>query len=91
MRYVIIRSLLLVVLFSGCDSSWRSHFPVGTKLYDSTSHQYFGQVVSYENRHDFGNGTDPGPAILIEQADGSHERVWGSCATCAASFEVRAP
>ena len=86
-----IRSLLLMLFLSGCDSSWRTSFPNGTKLYESEGHRLFGKVVGYENRHDFNNGTVPGPAILIETAEGSHERVWGSCATCAASFESEKP
>ena len=91
MRYAIIRSLLLLVLFSGCDSSWRTRIPIGTKLYEGTNHQYFGKVIGYENQHDFSNGTDPCPAILIEPADPGREKVWGSCATCAASFDMQAP
>ncbi len=91
MRHAVIRSLLLMLLLSGCDSSWRSRFPVGTKLYESEGHRLFGKVVGYENRHDFDNGTAPVPAILIEAAEGGHERVWGGCATCAASFELEKP
>ena len=91
MRYAIIKSLLLLVLFSGCDSSWRSRFPIGTKLYETEGHRLFGKVVGYENSHDFANGTGPGPAILIESAGGGQERVWGSCATCAAEFETETP
>ena len=91
MRYAIIRSLLLLLLFSGCDSSWRTRFPIGTKLYESEGHRLFGKVVGYTNSHDFENGTNPGPAILIESAEGGHERVWGSCATCAAEFESEKP
>ena len=75
MRYAIIRSLLLLVLwFSGCDSPWRSRFPIGTELYDISNHRYFGKVVGYENRHDFKNGTEAGPAILIEPGRRRHAR-----------------
>ncbi len=89
MRWVFIcRGFLLLLMVAGCDSSWRSRFPVGTKLYDETDHHFFGQVVAFEDSHDFHNGTGPVPAILIEQADAGHTRVWGSCATCAATFSV---
>ena len=91
MRRVLIRSLLLMLFLSGCDSSWRASFPIGTKLYESEGHRLFGKVVGYQDRHDFDNGTTPGPPIMIEAADGGHEHVWGSCATCAASFELEKP
>ena len=92
MRLVIIlRGIFLLLVVTGCESSWRTHFPIGTKLYEQTDHHYFGKVVSYEDRHDFHNGTDPAPSILIEQADDGHAQIWGSCSTCAATFQVVAP
>ncbi len=92
MRFALIfRGVLLLLIVTGCDSPWRSRFPIGTKLYDEEKHQYFGKVVVYEDHHDFQNGTEPTPAILIEQDDAGHTRVWGSCATCAATFQVIAP
>ena len=91
MRYILVRSLLLLLLVSGCESSWRSQYPIGTRLYDNQSRQFFGKVVGFEDRHNFQNGTEPCPAILIEQADGGHERVWGSCATCTTAFRSEKP
>ena len=82
-----VSSLLAV---SGCTRPWRAQFPDGTHLYDRANHQPFGKVVGYEVNHDFHNGTAAEPAILIEQ-DSDHTQVWGSCATCAATFESKAP
>ena len=91
MRYALVRSLLLLLLFSGCDSPWRARFPIGTKLYENAGHRYFGKVVKYEDSHHFDNGLPPAPAILIESAESGHERVWGACATCAALFDMEKP
>ena len=91
MRQALVRSLLLLLLFSGCDSPWRTRFPIGTKLYENAGHRYFGQVVGYEDSHNFGNGLASSPSILIESAEGGHERVWGACATCAALFDTEKP
>ena len=88
---LIFRGFLLLLIVTGCDSPWRSRFPIGTKLYEQEKHQFFGKVVAYEDRHDFHNGTDPAPAILIEQEDAGHTQVWGSCSTCAATFQVILP
>lgn len=88
---LIFRGVLLLLIVTGCDSPWRTRFPIGTRLYDQESHRFFGKVVGYEGRHDFQNGTEPTPAILIEQEDAAHTRVWGSCTTCAATFQVVPP
>ena len=87
---LIFRGFLLLLIVTGCGSPWRTEFPVGTKLYDQETHRYFGKVVAYEDHHDFRNGTEPSPSILIEQDDG-HTQVWGSCSTCAATFQVVMP
>jgi hypothetical protein len=91
MRYAILRSLLLLLLCSGCDSPWRSRFPIGTRLYEPEGHRYFGKVVGYDDQHDFANGTSAGPAILIEPEERGYEPVWGACATCSTLFEVEKP
>ena len=85
-------SLFLSLLFilSGCEPAWHNQFPNGSQLFDRADHHRFGKVVGYEDIHDFHNGTVPAPAILIEQ-DSDHTTVWGSCATCAATFDVKAP
>ncbi len=88
---LIFRGFLMLLIVTGCDSPWRSRFPIGTKLYDQNSHQFFGKVVAYEDHHNFQNGTEPGPSVLIEQSDAEHTQVWGSCATCASTFQVVPP
>ena len=80
----------LLMILGGCEPAWRAQFPKGSLLYDRTDHHLFGKVVSYEESHDFHNGTPPEPAILIEQ-ENDHTQVWGACATCAASFDIKAP
>ncbi len=81
----------LLLTLSGCEPSWRRQFPDGTKLYERTDHKYFGKVVGFEPRHDFHNGTAPDAAILIEPAEEGQTPQWGSCATCAATFQIEAP
>ena len=80
----------LPLVLGGCQPPWRSQFPNGAELSSRMDHQRFGKVVGYEASHDFHNGTAPEPAILIEQ-DSDHTSVWGSCATCAATFDVKTP
>ena len=79
------------LLLSGCEPAWRTQFPNGTKLYERAGHKYFGKVVGFEAAHDFHNGTPPGAAVLIEPAETGQPQQWGSCATCAATFELEAP
>ena len=79
----------LLLLVAGCQPSWRSQSPTGSILYNKTDHSRFGKVVGYEEVHDFHNGTNPEAAVLIEQ-DSDHTTVWGSCATCAATFDLKA-
>ncbi len=81
----------LLLTLSGCEPSWRRQFPDGTKLYERTDHKYFGKVVEFEARHDFHNGTAPDAAVLIEPAEEGQVPQWGSCATCAATFQTEAP
>ena len=81
----------LLLSLSGCEPSWRSQFPNGTKLYERTDHKYFGKVIGYETSHDFRNSTPPGPAVLIEPAEAGQPAQWGSCATCTATFKVETP
>ena len=81
----------LLLTLSGCEPSWRTQFPNGTKLYERSEHKLFGKVVGFEAAHDFHNGTPPGAAILIEPAEEGLPQQWGSCATCAATFQVEAP
>ncbi len=89
MRLAVVRLVLpLLLVLGGCGQNWRSQFPDGTRLYEKGSRQYFGKVVRYDPRHDFHNGTPPEAAIQIELADGGQEPVWGSCATCAATFQA---
>ena len=90
LRYVFVVMVLPLVFLAGCERAWHSQFSKGTQLYDRTDHHRFGIVVGYDEQHDFHNGTSLEPAILIEQ-DGDHATVWGSCATCAATFDVKAP
>ena len=82
--------LPLLMILGGCEPAWRTQFPKGSTLYDRTDHHLFGKVVGYEESHDFHNGTQAEPAILIEQ-ESDHVTVWGSCATCAASFDIKTP
>lgn len=91
-RVVICRFLAVALPFvlGACQPEWRGQFPNGARLYDRTDQHLFGKVISYEALHDFHNGTATAPAILIEQ-EGDHTQVWGSCATCAATFEVKTP
>ena len=92
MRLSYLCCLAFVVLtLSGCEPAWRKQFPNGTKLYEHTDHRYFGKVIGFEASHDFHNGTPPDAAILIEPAEQGQPQQWGSCATCAATFEVAAP
>ncbi len=81
----------LFLIMSGCDPSWRNQMPNGTKFYQQADHKYFGKVIAYEARHDFHNGTPPGPAVLIETTVPGQAPQWGSCVTCAASFRIEAP
>ena len=83
--------VLLFLIVSGCEPSWRTQLPNGTKFYERTGHKYFGKVIGYETRHDFHNGTPPTPAVLIETAEPGQTPQWGSCATCAATFQVETP
>ncbi len=80
----------ILCLLGGCAPSWQSQFPTGTRLYEQSGERYFGRVIAFDARHDFHNGEAPYPAVLIEQADGG-EKVWGACATCAATFQVNPP
>ena len=81
----------LLLTLGGCEPSWRRQFPDGTKLYERTAdHKYFGKVVGFEAQHDFHNGTSPDAAILIEPAEEGQVPLWGSCATCAATFQTEA-
>ncbi len=82
--------LPLLMILGGCEPAWRSQFPKDSLLYDRTDHHLFGKVVGYEEAHDFHNGTQPESAILIEQSS-DHATVWGACATCAASFDIKTP
>ncbi len=82
--------LPLLMILGGCEPAWRSQFPKGSLLYDRADHHLFGKVVSYEESHDFHNGTHPEAAILIDQ-ESDHTTIWGSCATCAVSFDVKIP
>ncbi len=82
--------LPLLMILGGCEPAWRSQFPKGTQLYDRADHHLFGKVVGYEESHDFHNGTQPEPAILIEQ-ESDHTQIWGACGTCAASFDSKMP
>ncbi len=82
---------LLLLALAGCTSPWRDRFPDGSRLYERDGHKYFGKVIAYDPRHDFGNGMAAGPAVLIQSAGGGHPPVWGSCATCAATMDVEKP
>ena len=82
--------VVLPLILAACQPAWRTQFPDGTQLFDRADHHRFGEVVGYEALHDFRNGTAAEPAILIEQ-DSDHTQVWGACATCAATFEMKAP
>ena len=78
---------------SGCEPAWRNQFPDGTKLYEQTGHKYFGKVVGLRSRARFPQrhpalGVRP---ILIEPAEEGQTPQWGSCATCAATFQTEAP
>ena len=81
---------VLPLILGACQPAWRAQFPDGTVLFDRMDHHRFGKVVGYESSHDFRNGAAAEPAILIEQ-DSDHTQVWGACATCAATFEMKAP
>ncbi len=87
----VIASLILplALILAGCQPSWRTQFPKGSVLYDRTDHHRFGKIVGFEETHDFQNNTPPESAILIEQ-DSDHTIIWGACATCAATFDVKA-
>lgn len=89
-RFTFVLLLPTFLILAGCEPAWRSKFPKGTQLYDRTDHHLFGAVVGYDEHHDFHNGTTPEAAILIEQ-DGDHTTTWGSCATCAVTFDVKTP
>ena len=92
MRLKLFCCLVPVLLtFSGCEPSWRAQLPNGAKLYERADHKYFGKVIGYEARHDFHNGTTPDAAVLIESAEAGQPPQWGSCATCAATFQIEAP
>ena len=88
-RLVVSLLLPLALMLGGCQPSWRSQFPRDSVLYDRSDHHLFGKVVGYEDKHDFHNGTGPQAAILIDQ-ESDHTTVWGSCVTCAATFDVKA-
>ena len=90
MRRTVFLLAPLLLIFSGCEPPWQSQFPKNSQLYDRTDHHRFGKVVGYDSAHDFHNGTAPEPAILIEK-DEDHTTVWGACATCASSFDVKGP
>ena len=90
-RFLLCGLASLSLALSGCEPSWRAQFPNGTKLYEQADHKYFGKVVGFEAAHDFHNGTPPGPAVLIEPAEAGQPQQWGSCPTCAATFELGAP
>ncbi len=79
------------VVLAACGESWRAKFPDGTRLYDANKHQYFGRVVGYDEQHDFQNGTNAQAAILIEEADDAHTRVWASCETAQEAFAMERP
>lgn len=83
--------LPMLLTLSGCEPSWRRQFPDGTKLYERSERRYFGKVIGFEASHDFHNGTTPAAAILIEPAEEGQAPQWGSCATCAATFQVEGP
>ena len=92
MRQTILCCLVpLLLTLSGCEPSWRAQFPNGAKLYERTGHKYFGKVVGFEAHHDFHNGTAPDAAVLIAQAEEGQASQWGSCATCAATFQIELP
>ena len=81
----------MMLTLSGCEPSWRGQFPDGTKLYDRSEHRYFGKVIGFDPHHDFHNGTAPEAAVLIESSEDGQTPQWGSCATCAATFQIEAP
>lgn len=89
-RFIAVLVVPLVLILTGCQPSWRSQFPKDSLLYNREDHSRFGKVVGYEEAHDFHNGAGVEPAILIEQ-EGDHTTVWGSCATCASTFDVKTP
>lgn len=92
LAFIRVGTCLLLMVLCGCDPAWKTQFREGSKLYDKNGHNYFGKVVGYDAQHDFNNGTQPQAAILIEPAEGGADaRVWGACATCAATFDVEVP
>ena len=75
---------VIILLASGCDVSTRLRYRAGTRLYERSTHHYYGQVVAYDESHDFHNGMNAQPAVEIEldpgeSSHGQTERVWASC------------
>lgn len=64
-------------LMAGCGLVRPARFKVGAKYYQRTTHRYYGQVVSYDSRHDFAGGLLV-PAVQI-QLDGGGTTVWAAC------------
>ena len=85
---------VLALLTSGCDVSTRFRYQTGTKLYERSTHKYYGQVVAYESAHDFHNGMNAQPSVEIELAadEGSQsqkERVWASCDVITSGYDTK--
>ncbi len=86
---------VIALLVSGCDVTTRFRYPVGTRIYEHSTHHYYGQVVAYDPGHDFHNGLNAQPAVQIEldnQAEGGlpdrKERVWASCDVIGSAYET---
>jgi hypothetical protein len=82
-------SAFVALALAACDRE-SSKLPIHARLFEPKNHAYFGTVVQFDAHHDFHDGSEPTPAILIALANGK-DRIWGSCETCEETFLVEPP
>lgn len=74
---IVVCLYLLAALTAGCDANAR-RYPVGTKFYERSTHQYYGKVIAYEPKHDFKGGLFVS-AVQIEPGAAGAKPVWAAC------------